>query len=360
MVDRPTRPKIAGSTGHAGSRASSSSESIVELVQALDDDLGLAQDRHEVGVSVPARDDVPVEMSGQSGPGRLPLVQPDVVTLRPEHPIEDHGHPAHRLDRLEQVRPLELRQRPPMHARGDQEMSIVVGISIEDDDRIRSRDNDEVLAILVAGQAAAEEAPRSRLGRGGGLVDVLRTPGSPDPIQQRCLTPAETSRPKPDRLAIAAECESPQDRVASLGIGRLGNRISAASPLSRKHACFRNGMSGIRPDRELDDARHRGRRHRRVDVGRRDRDREPVTGSRIAGRARATDARLRAADDPRRDNNWAQARADDLILGDQDERADRGGGELVFLGLDRTWSAGTLKSAGLGPGRDPEWRLVSG
>src|SRR5947209_20348990 len=46
-------------------------EPVVEFEQALDDDLGLAQDRHEVGVAIPARDDVPVEVSGEPGAGRL-------------------------------------------------------------------------------------------------------------------------------------------------------------------------------------------------------------------------------------------------------------------------------------------------
>ena len=55
---------------------------IVKLGQALDDHLGLAQHGHEVGVAVPPRDDVPVEMAGQAGAGRLAEVQPDIVTLR--------------------------------------------------------------------------------------------------------------------------------------------------------------------------------------------------------------------------------------------------------------------------------------
>ena len=51
---------------------------------------------------------------GQAGTGGLALVEPDIVTLRSEHPIEDHDHLPNRLDRLEQVGTLELAKRPAM------------------------------------------------------------------------------------------------------------------------------------------------------------------------------------------------------------------------------------------------------
>ncbi len=51
-------------------------EPVIELGQALDDDLGLAEDGHEVGIAVPARDDVPVEMAGSPAPADLPRFRP--------------------------------------------------------------------------------------------------------------------------------------------------------------------------------------------------------------------------------------------------------------------------------------------
>src|SRR5215213_1646715 len=86
-------------------------ESVIELVQTLDDHLGLAQHRHEIRVSVPTRNDMPVQVAGQPRPRGLALVQPDVVALRPEHPVEDRHHPLQRLNGLRQLRPGKLTQR---------------------------------------------------------------------------------------------------------------------------------------------------------------------------------------------------------------------------------------------------------
>ena len=51
-------------------------------MQTFDDDLGLSQDGHEIRVSVPARDDVPVKMPWQTGACGVALVKADVVALR--------------------------------------------------------------------------------------------------------------------------------------------------------------------------------------------------------------------------------------------------------------------------------------
>ena len=80
--DEGIGPVDHGLSRHSRSIRISADEPVVELEQALDDDLGLPQDGHEVRVAVPARDDVPVEVAGEPGPGGLAQIQADIVALR--------------------------------------------------------------------------------------------------------------------------------------------------------------------------------------------------------------------------------------------------------------------------------------
>src|SRR5437764_4215317 len=68
-------------TSHLTTRAQPRRQQVVQRVERLDDDLDVGQDGHEVGVAVPARDDVPVEVAGKARPGGVPQVQPDVVAV---------------------------------------------------------------------------------------------------------------------------------------------------------------------------------------------------------------------------------------------------------------------------------------
>src|SRR5579871_2689568 len=104
----------SGRTGQLGR------EPVVELEQAFDDHLGLAEHGHEVGVAVPAGDDVPVEVPRQPRAGGAAEVQADVVALGLHHPVEDPDDPPERLDRPGQLRALQLVEPPPMHIRRHQ------------------------------------------------------------------------------------------------------------------------------------------------------------------------------------------------------------------------------------------------
>src|SRR3954451_19134869 len=65
-----------GSTVEAGCQFQC--QAVVEFVQALDVHLGLSQDRHEIRVADPPRDDMPMEMTGKAGACGFPLIQPDI------------------------------------------------------------------------------------------------------------------------------------------------------------------------------------------------------------------------------------------------------------------------------------------
>ena len=286
--DRPRRPKIDDQPADRGIVRQFLHEPVIEFVQALDDDLGLPQDRHEIGVAVPARHDMPVEMPGQAGTGGLALIQADIITLRAEHPIEDHGHPADDLDRLDQVRALELAQRPPMDARGHQEMPIIIRITIEDDDGVLAARDQQVLAVLVAGQPAAEEAAVARLAarrRASWMYCArqgaqIRFSTMPDPADRRTVArPTESRSGARPRLAVDGISigRDPIDRprhliVAERSLAMPSNRhvrsrrpiatstvdptersrdghARASSPIGRSHSARSHRSTGRRPDR---------------------------------------------------------------------------------------------------------------
>jgi len=84
-------------------RADFLDQSIVEFVQALHEHFRLPEHRHEVRVTVPPRHDMPVEVAGKARPRGFPHIQTDIVTVRPQHPIENSHHPPHRFDRFKKI-----------------------------------------------------------------------------------------------------------------------------------------------------------------------------------------------------------------------------------------------------------------
>src|SRR4051812_9486125 len=56
-------------------------QEVVECLEGLDDHAGVGDGGHEVGVALPAGDDVPVEVAGQAGAGGAAEVQADVVAV---------------------------------------------------------------------------------------------------------------------------------------------------------------------------------------------------------------------------------------------------------------------------------------
>jgi hypothetical protein len=144
---------------------------------------------------------MPVEVARQAGTGNPALIQADVITLRVEHPVEDRSHAPYDQDRFGQVLALKFAQRPPVEAGGDEEMAIIIGISVEHDDRVLAAEHEEVLAILVRGEPAAEEASVRRLRRNGTLMDVLRAPGGPELIPHDARSP-DDGRTRPGQTEL--------------------------------------------------------------------------------------------------------------------------------------------------------------
>ncbi len=91
---------------------------------------------------------MPVQMARKPGTGGLSLVEPDIVTLGLEHPIENGDHPLNRFDRFEQVRALELAECSTMRSRSDEQMPVIVRITIQNNEGIRAPLDDQVFAVV--------------------------------------------------------------------------------------------------------------------------------------------------------------------------------------------------------------------
>lgn len=118
---------------------------------------------HEIGVAGPARDEMPMKMSGQAGAGDAPQIQTDVETVGLEELAMNLREAGQLLLAGNMLVGGNIGEVADVAARRDQQVPVVVRIAIENDDRQRSAVDDEQLAVGrrrcgVIGRIAAEEA----------------------------------------------------------------------------------------------------------------------------------------------------------------------------------------------------------
>jgi hypothetical protein len=99
-----------------------------------------------------------MKVPGQSCPGGFTEIEADIVTLGPQEAIEQPNHPPNRFDRLEEVLAAKLVQPTPVSSGRDQEMSIVIRKSIQDNYGMNTTPNNQVAAVVALGQSGAEKA----------------------------------------------------------------------------------------------------------------------------------------------------------------------------------------------------------
>ena len=108
-------------------------------------------------------------------------------------------------------------------------MSIIVRITVQDNERIRAALNDQILPVLVARQPPTQETLRSGLGRGGRRLDVVRAPGSPDPIQHNAFTPEPASSTASNSYVLPCAVASWISVPSTTAIQSLDDIIAGAS-----------------------------------------------------------------------------------------------------------------------------------
>src|SRR4026209_35258 len=139
-------------------------------------DSGLAQYRHEVGIPLPPRHDVPMEMIFDSGPGALTKVHAEIDPARPENFMDDLDRAAQGLIQIGKVFGRQMREVFFVPFGRKQQMAVVVRIFIEHHDRMGCMRQDQTGFWVTVSELGAENTTVLL----GAIFDVGHAPRSPE------------------------------------------------------------------------------------------------------------------------------------------------------------------------------------
>ena len=160
-------------------------QAIVTLQEVLRDDAHLADDRHEVCVPFPARDDMPMEVTLHSGAGTAAQVHPEIDAFG----LERRRDSVHRLlqghGEISILFPLKRSELIGMSARGEKEMTIAIGVLVQQHNGVSSLGQNQIRTGILFSEFIAEDAPGL-----SGAADVGHSPGGPDLLHEETLAAA--------------------------------------------------------------------------------------------------------------------------------------------------------------------------
>ena len=137
------------------------------------------EDRHEIGVAVPARDNVDVEMIGDARAGGAAEIDSDVESVRLHHLGQGILAAPGQFDQIAQLllrQPVQIGRSGVRH---DEQMSAIVGIAIEHGETSAFA-HDDIIGDIIAGLGDALEKP----GRSGGRFGSQNVGNSPRRVQR--------------------------------------------------------------------------------------------------------------------------------------------------------------------------------
>ena len=128
---------------------------------------------------------MPMKVAGHPCPRRRSQIQTDVVTGRAEQPIQNWQASLHGLNRVLQIVSLEIDQRPRVNPGGDQKMSIIIGIAIQEHRRRPSTPHEQIGSIFrcLGRQAITKKTSRTRPSSTR-ILYILRSPRCPDLVHR--------------------------------------------------------------------------------------------------------------------------------------------------------------------------------
>ena len=139
---------------------------MIKVFEALTDESYLGGNGHEVGISFPARDEVHMDMVGQTGAGAMVDIDTEVESMGFNSLGEGFLGLAGKQQHLEQSCFVELVQIADVGRGGNEQMAAGVGKAIEHHQAKRSAPKDEVFLIMVGvGPIFAEETAFGFAGR---------------------------------------------------------------------------------------------------------------------------------------------------------------------------------------------------
>ena len=158
------------------------------LEQILGQHADVADHRHEVGVAVPARHQVHVQVIGDAGAGRTAEVEPDVHALRLVGLGERGLGQPRRPGDVDQLVVVQRAERRDVAARHHHQVAAVVGEQVEDDVAGDAVVHQQRTAV-VAARRRAEDAALGFTAAG----HVGMPPGRPEPFHGGLVRAAATT-----------------------------------------------------------------------------------------------------------------------------------------------------------------------
>ncbi|MPN09656.1 hypothetical protein SDC9_156947 [bioreactor metagenome] len=159
-------------------------EQLTSVGEELRQGLGAPDDRQKVRIALPARNDVLMQVRGDTRPGDLPLVHAQIESGR-SRDVQDHpdgllgelGH-LHGFLRVE----IDIGRDVPVGAH--QQVARVVRVEIADHIRGASAMHDQRLLVRTLGRPAEGALACGAIGRLGAALDVDHPVGRPQPLQR--------------------------------------------------------------------------------------------------------------------------------------------------------------------------------
>jgi hypothetical protein len=151
-------------------------ELAIGVLEEVRHDFRVGEDRHEVGVAVPAGDDVEVDVVGYACTCNVPLVDAHVETIGMHRGVKRRKALLRSGHEIGQGAAVELFDGGQVGVGRDHEMAVVVWKEIHDDEATPAAIENQVLCVALLSELIAEDA----LSWFGVLVDVGHPPGGPE------------------------------------------------------------------------------------------------------------------------------------------------------------------------------------
>ncbi len=168
--------------GRRGGIFNCGSEFFVGGGEVFGEDPGLGGRGHEIGVSVPARHDVHVQVFGNAGARGGAQVHSYVYALGRERVVQPADAAVDRGGHGGLLVGGEGTVRVDLPVGDNQQVAVVVGIEVHDDEHVFAPPENQILSVIVFIDELGEHGSivgRSASGRFG---HVLRAPGTPHAI----------------------------------------------------------------------------------------------------------------------------------------------------------------------------------
>lgn len=162
----------------------------VGLIQTFRENAGVADDRHEIRVAGPSRNDVDVQMVGNSGPGRGAEVHAHVESMRTIHGREGFHPGLNQRHHIGHFIREDARQVRGVPERCDHQVSVCVRVGVEHQERLMSARQHPVLSVGDVLRDAAEETTFQFVAR----RNEFHTPGSPQTLRHDTPPPQTGQR----------------------------------------------------------------------------------------------------------------------------------------------------------------------